>query len=93
MANEAKNIILRISKDPEVGDIYEGPVVKIQDDLGAWVNLFPGKDGMIHISKLSDKRVEKVSDVIKEGDIVKVKLIKIDERKGWLNLKLINIVK
>ncbi len=93
MANEAKNIILRISKDPEVGDVYEGPVVKIQDDLGAWVNLFPGKDGMIHISKLSDKRVEKVSDVIKEGDIVKVKLIKIDERKGWLNLKLINIVK
>ena len=93
MANEAKNIILRISKDPEVGDIYEGPVVKIQDDLGAWVNLFPGKDGMIHISKLSDKRVEKVSDIIKEGDIVKVKLIKFDERKGWLNLKLINIVK
>jgi polyribonucleotide nucleotidyltransferase len=93
MANEAKNIILRISKDPEVGDIYEGPVVKITDDLGAWVNLFPGRDGMIHISKLSDKRVEKVSDVLKEGDIVKVKLIKIDERKGWLNLKLIDIVK
>ena len=88
MANKAKSIILSIVKDPEVGEIFDGPVVKINDKVGAWVNISPGKDGMIHISKLSDERVEKVSDVIKERDIVRVKLIKIDD-KGRFDLKLI----
>jgi polyribonucleotide nucleotidyltransferase len=88
MANKAKSIILSIVKDPEVGEIFDGPVVKINDKVGAWVNISPGKDGMIHISKLSDERVEKVSDVIKERDMVRVKLIKIDD-KGRFDLKLI----
>ena len=79
---------MSIVKDPEIGDIFEGPVVKISDKVGAWVNLAPGKDGMIHISKLSDSRVENVSDVLHEKDIVKVKLIKIDD-KGRLDLRLI----
>lgn len=72
--------------EPEVGAIYEGKVVKIME-FGAFVNIMPNIDGMVHISQLSDKRVEKVTDVISEGDIVKVKLTAIDE-KGRLNLSM-----
>ena len=71
-AERAKAIVLAIAKDPEVGDVFEGPVVRILQ-FGAFVNIAPGKDGMIHISKLSDKRVEKVEDVVNIGDRVKRK--------------------
>ena len=87
MAEKAKQIILNIVTDPAPGMKYTGKVVKIAD-FGAFVELAPGKDGMIHISKLSSKRVEKVEDVVKEGDIVQVEVIKIDN-KGRIDLKLI----
>ena len=80
-------IIMAIVKDPEVGDEFEGEVVRILD-FGAFVNIAPGKDGMIHISKLAKERVEKVTDVVNIGDAVKVKVIKIDE-KGRIDLKLV----
>lgn len=88
MASKAKSIIMSIVKDPEIGEIFDGPVVKISEKVGAWVSIAPGKDGMIHISKLSESRVENVSDVIKERDIVRVKLIKIDDR-GRFDLRLV----
>jgi len=73
-------------EEPEVNKIYEGKVVKIME-FGAFVNIMPGIDGMVHISQLADHRVEQVTDVIKEGDIVKVKLMAIDDR-GRLNLSM-----
>lgn len=78
--------IKSLVEEPEVGKIYEGPVVKIME-FGAFVNIMPGKDGMVHISQMADDRVEKVTDVVKEGDIVRVKLTAIDER-GRLNLSM-----
>lgn len=78
--------IQSLTEEPEVGTIYEGKVVSIKD-FGAFVNILPGIDGMVHISQLSDKRVEKVTDVLKEGQIVKVKLTGIDER-GRLSLSI-----
>jgi len=73
-------------EEPEVGKIYEGKVVKIME-FGAFINIMPGIDGMCHISAMSDKRVEKVTDVVKEGDVVKVKLVAIDDR-GRLSLSM-----
>ncbi|HRX13799.1 MAG TPA: polyribonucleotide nucleotidyltransferase [Eubacteriales bacterium] len=90
MAQKAKSIVLAIAKDPEPGDEFDGKVVRILD-FGAFVELAPGKDGMIHISKLSKDRVEKVTDVVNMGDKVKVKVIKIDE-KGRIDLKLVKIL-
>lgn len=87
MAQKAKSIILAIAKDPEPGEEFDGKVVRILD-FGAFVELAPGKDGMIHISKLAKERVEKVTDVVKLDDKVRVKVIKIDE-KGRIDLKLI----
>ncbi len=93
---KAKSIIQVICKDVEVGDIYEGKVVKILENdkgqFGANVQLAPGKEGMIHISKLSEQRVEKVTDVVNVDDIVLVKVIKIDE-KHRVDLKLKQIIK
>jgi polyribonucleotide nucleotidyltransferase len=83
---KALNWIRSLTEEPEVGNIYTGKVVTIKD-FGAFVNILPGTDGMLHISQLSDKRVEKVTDVIKEGQMVKVKLSGIDE-KGRLNLTM-----
>ena len=85
-AERAKAIIMSIAHDPEVGDMFVGTVVRIMN-FGAFVEFAPGKDGMIHISKLSDKRVEKVEDVVKIGDAVKVEIIKIGD-KG-IDLKLL----
>ena len=85
-AEKAKAIIMSIAHDPEVGDMFVGSVVRIMN-FGAFVEFAPGKDGMIHISKLSDKRVEKVEDVVKIGDVVKVEIIKIGD-KG-IDLKLL----
>ena len=87
MSEKAKKMILAIAKDPEVGEEFTGKVVRILD-FGAFVELAPGKDGMIHISKLAKERVEKVTDVVNVDDTVVVKVIKIDE-KGRIDLKLI----
>ncbi len=85
MGEKAQKMIEAIVKEPEVGEIYEGKVVRIMD-FGAFVELLPGKDGLIHISKLAKGRVEKVTDVVKEGDIVTVEVIEIDD-KGRTNLR------
>lgn len=87
MINKAKQMILAIASDLELNCEYVGTVVRIMQ-FGAFVEVAPGKDGMIHISKLSKDRVEKVEDVVKIGDKVKVKTIKIDE-KGRVDMKLI----
>ena len=87
MAERAKEIILNIAEDFEVGKIYSGKVVRIMN-FGDFVEVVQGKEGMIHISKLSDKRVEKVEDVVKVGDRVQVEVIKIDE-KGRVDFKLV----
>ena len=78
-----------LTEEPEVGTVYEGKVVTIKE-FGAFVNIMPGIDGMVHISELSNERVERVEDVLTEGQIVKVKLIGIDDR-GRLSLSLKNI--
>jgi polyribonucleotide nucleotidyltransferase len=83
---KAINWIKSLTEEPEVGKIYEGKVVTIKD-FGAFVNIMPGIDGMVHISQLSNERVEKVEDVLHEGQIVKVKLTGIDER-GRLSLSI-----
>ena len=93
---KARSIIEIIVKDVEIGDIYEGIVTKIMENekgqFGASVNFAPGKDGMIHISKLSEERVEKVTDVVNVGDIVLVKVIKIDD-KPRVDLRLKKVIK
>jgi polyribonucleotide nucleotidyltransferase len=83
---KALNWIKSLTEEPEVGRIYEGKVVTIKD-FGAFVNIMPGLDGMVHISQLSNERVERVEDVLTEGQIVKVKLVGIDER-GRLSLSI-----
>ncbi len=87
MIERAKEIILMIAEDLELNCEYTGKVVRIMQ-FGAFVEVAPGKDGMIHISKLAKERVEKVEDVVKIGDKVKVKTINIDE-KGRVDFKLI----
>lgn len=86
-AKRAKEMILDICFEPEVGAEYEGTVVTIKP-FGAFVQIKHGVDGMIHISKLSDKKVEKVEDVINLGDRVKVKVLKVDDQ-GKIDLKLV----
>jgi polyribonucleotide nucleotidyltransferase len=83
---EAKRRIEQITAEVEVGQIYEGPVVKILD-FGAVVSLLPGKDGLVHISQIAHERVKAVSDFVKEGDIVKVKVVEIDD-KGKVRLSM-----
>jgi polyribonucleotide nucleotidyltransferase len=86
----AINWIKSIASDPEVGHIYDGTVVKVMD-FGAFVNFFGAKDGLVHISQLAPRRVNKVSDVVKEGDKVKVKLLGMDERgKVRLSMKAVD---
>ena len=89
MSEKAKNIIMAIVKDPEVGDEITGPVVKIMT-FGAFVEIAPNKNGMIHISKLAKEKVEKVEDVVNIGDTVKAKVIKISD-KG-IDLRLIKVL-
>ncbi|MBO2516900.1 MAG: polyribonucleotide nucleotidyltransferase [Clostridiales bacterium] len=83
-ADKAKSMIMGIAKDIEVGDVFTGKVVRIMN-FGAFVELVNGKDGMIHISKLDNKRVEKVEDVVKIGDELEVKVNEIDSQ-GRINL-------
>ena len=79
-----------IAAEPEVGVIYEGTVVKTMD-FGAFVNFFGKRDGLVHISQLADRRVEKTTDIVKEGDTVKVKLMGFDDRgKVRLSMKVVN---
>jgi polyribonucleotide nucleotidyltransferase len=86
----AINWIKSIASDPEVGHIYDGTVVKVMD-FGAFVNFFGAKDGLVHISQLALNRVNKVTDVVKEGDKVKVKLLGMDERgKVRLSMKAVD---
>ena len=87
--NKAIKLIRDLTEEPEVGKVYDGTVVSIKD-FGAFVNILPGSDGMLHISQLSDKRVENVSDVLKVGQTVRVKLTSIDD-KGRLGLTMKNV--
>jgi polyribonucleotide nucleotidyltransferase len=86
---EAQARIELITADVEVGQIYEGKVVRLMD-FGAFVAILPGKDGLVHISQISDERVEQVSDKLTEGDIVKVKVLEID-RQGRIRLSMRDI--
>ena len=85
-AESAKKKIETLTEDVEVDKIYEGKVVKIMD-FGAFVSVLPGKDGLVHISQISNERVENVTDKVKEGDIVKVKVIEID-KQGRIKLSM-----
>ena len=84
--NEARRRIELITADVEVGRIYEGKVARLMD-FGAFVTILPGKDGLVHISQISNERVEKVSDKLAEGDIVKVKVLEVD-RQGRVRLSM-----
>jgi polyribonucleotide nucleotidyltransferase len=83
---EARRMIEEITAEVEVGKIYEGKVVRLMD-FGAFVTILPGKDGLVHISQISDERVEKVSDRLSEGDVVRVKVLEID-RQGRVRLSM-----
>lgn len=85
-AAEAKRRIEQITAEVEIGKVYEGPITKILD-FGALVNLLPGKDGLLHISQIAHERVEKVTDYLSEGQIVKVKVLETDE-KGRVKLSM-----
>ncbi len=85
-AAHAKKRIEEITAEVEVGKIYEGPITKILD-FGALVNLLPGKDGLLHISQIAHERVEKVTDYLKEGQVVRVKVLETDE-KGRVKLSM-----
>ena len=89
-AEEAKTAVLGIVLDPEVGRVYNGTVKRIMD-FGAFVEILPGKEGLVHISKLSRQRVALVTDVINEGDKIQVKLLEID-KIGRLNLSYIDAI-
>jgi polyribonucleotide nucleotidyltransferase len=85
-ADAAKKRIEQIVSDVEPGRIYEGKVAKLMD-FGAFVTILPGKDGLVHVSQISNERVEKVSDKLKEGDIVKVKVLEVD-KQGRIRLSM-----
>ena len=84
--DEARKRVELITADVEVGKIYEGRVARLMD-FGAFVTILPGKDGLVHISQISDERVEKVSDKLSEGDIVKVKVLEVD-KQGRIRLSM-----
>jgi len=89
-ADAAKARIEQIVSDVEPGRIYEGKVAKLMD-FGAFVTILPGKDGLVHVSQISNERVEKVSDKLKEGDIVKVKVLEVDKQgRIRLSMKAVN---
>jgi polyribonucleotide nucleotidyltransferase len=85
-AEEARRRIEQITAEVEAGTIYEGKVVRLMD-FGAFVNILPGKDGLVHISQISDERVANVSDKLAEGDLVKVKVLEVD-RQGRIRLSM-----
>lgn len=79
-----------LTATPEVGEVYEGKIIKIMD-FGAFVEILPGKEGLLHISQIDAKKVNKVTDFFKEGDMVKVKLLKIENGKMSLSRKALLI--
>jgi polyribonucleotide nucleotidyltransferase len=83
---EARRRIEQLTADVEVGQVYEGKVVKLMD-FGAFVTILPGKDGLVHISQISDERVEKVSDKLNEGDTIRVKVLEVD-KQGRIRLSM-----
>jgi polyribonucleotide nucleotidyltransferase len=86
---EAQRRIELITSEVEVGRVYEGKVVRLMD-FGAFVQILPGKDGLVHISQISDERVERVSDKLREGDLVRVKVLEVD-RQGRVRLSMRNV--
>jgi polyribonucleotide nucleotidyltransferase len=82
----ARSRIEQLTADVEVGMVYDGRVARLMD-FGAFVNILPGKDGLVHISQISDERVENVSDKLSEGDMVKVKVLEVD-RQGRIRLSM-----
>ena len=89
-AEAAKKAVKGITEDPEVGTVYQGTVKRIMD-FGAFIEILPGKEGLCHISKLSKTRVNKVSDVLTEGQVIPVKLLEVD-KQGRLNLSYIDAI-
>ncbi len=89
-AEEAKKMVEQITAEVEVGKIYEGKVAKLMD-FGAFVTILPGKDGLVHVSQISEERVEKVSDELTEGEMVKVKVLEID-KQGRIRLSMKAVV-
>jgi len=85
-AQEARRRVEQLTADVEVGKVYEGKVAKLMD-FGAFVTILPGKDGLVHVSQISDERVENVSDKLSEGDIVKVKVLEVD-KQGRIRLSM-----
>jgi polyribonucleotide nucleotidyltransferase len=85
-AAKCKEHIKKLTATPEVGEIYDGVVTKIMD-FGAFVEILPGKEGLLHISQIDNKRVNKVTDYFKEGDKVSVKLLKVENGKYSLSRK------
>jgi polyribonucleotide nucleotidyltransferase len=82
----ARSRIEQLTADVEVGMVYDGRVARLMD-FGAFVNILPGKDGLVHISQISEERVENVSDKLSEGDMVKVKVLEVD-RQGRIRLSM-----
>lgn len=85
-AEAAKQRVLAITAEAEIGKVYVGRIERIVD-FGAFVNILPGKDGLVHISQISDQRIEKVTDVLKEGQEVKVLVLDVDNR-GRIKLSI-----
>jgi polyribonucleotide nucleotidyltransferase len=83
---EARRRIELITADVEVGSVYEGRVARLMD-FGAFVTILPGRDGLVHISQISEERVERVADKLREGDIVRVKVLEVD-RQGRIRLSM-----
>ena len=82
----ARERIELITAEVEVGRIYEGKVARLMD-FGAFVTILPGRDGLVHISQISNERVEKVSDKLSEGDVIRVKVLEVD-RQGRIRLSM-----
>jgi polyribonucleotide nucleotidyltransferase len=89
-AKRAEEMVKGLIEEPEVGRIYDGTVKRLMD-FGAFVEILPGKEGLVHISRLSRERVENVSDVLSEGQEIKVKILEVD-RMGRLNLSYIDAI-
>ncbi len=85
-ANEAKEYILKLERGAKVGDVYTGVVEKVRD-FGAFVNIFPGKDGLLHISQIADERIDDINNYLKVGETVQVEVVRIDQQ-GRIMLSL-----
>ena len=84
-------MVKELTQEAEIGKIYTGKVKKIAE-FGAFVEIFPGQDGLVHISQISDKRIQRVEDVLREGDEVQVKVLEVD-RMGKVRLSMKDVLK